>query len=169
EGRAERSLSALRQMLVATAKVIRDGEQREVPAEQLVVGDRVVIETGDRVPADGRLVLVRSLEIDESSLTGESTPVAKSTDAVAPGAPLAERFSMAHMNTVVTRGRGDLVVTSIGGGTEMGRLAGMLASADPGETPLQRQLHLLGHRLALVAGVAVALFLGLNLLRGEPL
>ena len=138
EGRAERSLSALRRMLVATAKAIRDGEQREVPAEQLVVGDRVVVETGDRVPADGRLVLVRSLEIDESSLTGESTPVAKSTDPVAPGAPLAERTSMAHMNTVVTRGRGELVVTATGGSTEMGRLAGMLATADPGETPLQR-------------------------------
>ncbi|MBN2624755.1 MAG: HAD-IC family P-type ATPase, partial [Acidimicrobiales bacterium] len=169
EGKAERSLSALRRMLVATAKVIRDGAQREVPAEQLVVGDRVVVETGDRVPADGRLVVVRSLEIDESSLTGESTPVAKSTDPVAPGTPLAERTSMAHMNTVVTRGRGELVVTATGGGTEMGRLAGMLAAADPGETPLQRQLHVLGQRLALVAGVAVALFLGLNLLRGEPL
>src|SRR5690606_38619977 len=90
-------------------------------------------------------------------------------DPVAPGAPLAERTSMAHMNTVVTRGRGELVVTATGGSTEMGRLAGMLATADPGETPLQRQLHLLGQRLALVAGVAVTLFLGLNLLRGEPL
>lgn len=169
ENRAEQSLAALKRMLVAQAKVVRGGEQVVIPAEELVVGDLVVIETGDRVPADGRLVLARSLEIDESSLTGESTPVAKDVDAVAPSAPLAERSSMAHLNTVVTRGRGELVVTATGAATEMGRLAGMLAAAGAGETPLQIQLHALGRRLAAVAGVAVAAFLALNLLRGEPL
>ncbi|MEZ5183021.1 MAG: HAD-IC family P-type ATPase [Acidimicrobiales bacterium] len=169
ENRAEQSLAALKRMLVATAKAVRGGEQVVVSAEELVVGDLVVVETGDRVPADGRLVAARSLEIDESSLTGESTPVAKDVEPVAADAPLAERSSMAHLNTVVTRGRGELVVTATGPATEMGRLAGMLAAADAGETPLQVQLHALGQRLAAVAGVAVALFLALNLLRGEPL
>jgi Ca2+-transporting ATPase len=157
ESRAESSLAALKKMLVAQAKVRRDGEVREIDATELVPGDVVVIETGDRMPADGDLMLVRSLEIDESTFTGESVPVDK------------ELGDPAYMNTVVTRGRGEMVVTSTGAATEVGKLAGMLAAADPGETPLQKQLHLLGQRLAAVAGVAVAAFLILNLLRGESL
>jgi Ca2+-transporting ATPase len=157
ESRAESSLAALKRMLVTSAKVRRDGEIQVVPADDLVVGDRVVIETGDRVPADGELVEVRSLEVDESAFTGESVPVAK------------ELATTAMMNTVVTRGRGELEVTATGADTEIGHLAGMLSAADPGDTPLQLQLHELGKRLAAVAGVAVAAFLALNLLRGEPL
>ncbi|HEX2575291.1 MAG TPA: HAD-IC family P-type ATPase, partial [Aquihabitans sp.] len=169
ENRAERSLAALQRVLVASAKVRRDGRQQVVPSEELVVGDIVVVDTGDRIPADGRLVEARSLEVDESSLTGESTPVAKATAPSAPDAPLAERTGMTYLNSTVTRGRGELVVTGTGADTEMGRLAAMLAKADPGDTPLQQQLHALGGRLAAVAGVAVTAFLALNLLRGEPL
>lgn len=157
ERRAESSLAALKRMLVTSAKVRRDGEVQVVPADELVVGDLVVVETGDRVPADGTLVEVRSLEVDESAFTGESVPVGK------------EHGDTALMNTVITRGRGELTVTATGAATEIGHLAGMLAAADPGETPLQVQLHELGKRLAAVAGVAVAAFLALNLLRGEPL
>jgi Ca2+-transporting ATPase len=157
ERKAETSLAALKKMLVAHAKVRRDGQVIEIDAPDVVPGDVVIIETGDRIAADGDLIVVRSLEIDESTFTGESVPVVK------------EVGDGSFMNTVVTRGRGELVVTATGPATEVGKLAGMLAAADPGETPLQHQLHVLGQRLAAVAGVAVALYLALNLLRGEPL
>jgi len=169
EHRAERSLDALRQMLVATARVRRDAQVRDVPAESLVPGDVVLLGAGARVPADGRLVVAASLEIDESALTGESTPVAKSADPVAEDVSLADRTSMAHMNTVVTRGRGELVVTATGMSTEMGALAGLLQAAHASTTPLQLQLAVLGRRLALVGGAAVALFFALGLARGESL
>jgi Ca2+-transporting ATPase len=169
EHRAERSMAALRRMLQATAKVRRDASVREIPAEALVPGDVVLLEAGDRVPADGRLVATPSLEIDESTLTGESTPVAKTTDAADTDAPLAERTSMAYMNTVVTRGRGELVVTATGTATEIGGLAGLLQAAPQSPTPLQIQLAALGKRLALVAIAAVAVFFALGLARGEPL
>jgi len=169
EHRAERSLAALRQMLVATAKVRRGGAVLEVPAEDVVPGDVVLLEAGDRVPADGRLVVGASLEIDESALTGESTPVAKSIEPAPPGAPLAERTSMAHMNTVVTRGRGELVVTATGMATEMGALAGLLQAAHTAPTPLQEQLAGLGKRIAAVGVAAVAVFFVLGLARGESL
>ncbi|HEX5615525.1 MAG TPA: cation-translocating P-type ATPase, partial [Acidimicrobiia bacterium] len=169
EHRAERSLTALRRMLVATAKVRRSGAVTEVAADDLVPGDVVLVEAGDRVPADGRIVVAASLEIDESALTGESTPVTKSVDAVSPGAPLAERSSMAHMNTVVTRGRAELLVTATGMATEMGALAGLLQAARSGPTPLQEQLAVLGKRLAAVGAAAVAVFFVLGLARGESL
>ena len=157
EHRAETSLAALRSMLAPTAKVRRDGEVQLVPAESVVVGDVVIVETGDRIPADGTIVDHRSIEVDESALTGESVPVSKEV-----GDP-------AHMNTVATRGRAEMEVTATGANTEMGRLAGMLAAADPGDTPLERQLHELGRRLAAVAGVAVAAFVALSLAQGEDL
>ena len=170
EYRAERSLEALKGMLVATARVRRDGEQLEVPSEELVPGDVVLLEAGDRVPADGRIVLARNVEIDESSLTGESVPTVKDTDCLSrEDVPLAERSCMAFMNTVVTRGRLEMLVTSTGMGTQMGRLAEMLQQADAGRTPLQVQLDALGKRLAVVAGVAVAVFFTLEMLRGQPL
>jgi Ca2+-transporting ATPase len=169
EHRAERSLAALRRMLVATAKVRRGGAVTELPAEELVPGDVVLLEAGDRVPADGRLVVAASLEIDESALTGESTPAAKSAGTAPADAPLAERTSMAHMNTVVTRGRGELVVTATGMATEIGALAELLQAAHTAPTPLQEQLAVLGKRLAAVGAVAVAVFFVLGLARGEPL
>jgi Ca2+-transporting ATPase len=170
EYRAERSLEALMGMLVAQARVRRGGEQVVVAAVDLVPGDVVMLEPGDRVPADGRVVLASSAEIDESSLTGESVPVAKGVGAVAGDVvALADRANMAFMNTVVTRGRVEVVVTGTGMGTQMGRLAQMLVAADAGRTPLQVQLDALGTRLALVAGVAVAVFFALEVLRGESL
>jgi Ca2+-transporting ATPase len=169
EGKAERSLAALRSMLVESAKVRRDGQTRVIPAEDLVVGDVVLVDTGDRIPADGRLVAAPALEVDESSLTGESSPVAKSTDPVAPQASLGDRTDSVFMNTTVTRGRAELEVTATGERTEIGKLAGMLAAADPGETPLQLQLHSLGKRLAAVAAIAVSAYVALELLGGAPL
>jgi Ca2+-transporting ATPase len=166
ENRAERSLAALRQMLVATARARRHGVVTDVPAAELVPGDVVLVEAGDRVPADGRIVAAHSLEVDESSLTGESSPVPKGTAASPADAPLADRAGMAYMNTVVTRGRGEVVVTATGMGTEIGHLAGLLQATVDHRTPLQEQLHVLGKRLAVAAGVAVAAFFALGLLRG---
>ena len=169
EHRAEATLAALKRMLSPEARVRRDGQVQVIPAAGLVPGDVVLLEAGERVPADGRLLVTHSLEIEESSLTGESQPVAKDAMAVvATDAPLAERVNMAYMNTVLTRGRAELLVTATGMATEMGRLTGMLETAEPGPTPLQIQLDGLGHRLAAIAVVVVSLILILGLLRGEP-
>ena len=168
EHRAEATLAALKKMLAPSARVRRDGGVHEVAAATLVPGDLVLLEAGDRIPADGRLLVAHNGEIDESTLTGESQPVAKDAQArVQAVGPLAERLNMAYMNTVVTRGRLELLVTATGMATEMGRLTGML-EVEPGPTPLQVQLDGLGRRLALIAGVVVALILILGLLRGQP-
>ena len=167
EVRAERSLAALKAMLVARARVRRGGEVLEIDAADLVPGDIVLLDAGDRVPADGRVLGGPGMEVDESTLTGESTSVAKTAEALEGDLPLADRRNLVFMNTVVTRGRGELVVTTTAMGTEVGRIAGLLEAADAGDTPLQAQLHALGRRLALVAAVAVAVFAALSLIRGD--
>ncbi|MDQ2693823.1 MAG: HAD-IC family P-type ATPase, partial [Pseudomonadota bacterium] len=170
EQRAEQTLAALKKMLAQQARVRRDGHPHNLPAEQLVPGDVVLLEAGDRVPADGRILAAHRLEIDESALTGESQPVAKAAGFVAgPDTPLAERRNLAFMNTVVTRGRLELLVTATGMATEMGRLARLLEEAEEGPTPLQVQLDQLGKRLAAIAGVVVSLLLVMGLARGAPL
>ena len=170
ERRAEKSLEALREMLVATARVRRSGEVVVVDAADLVPGDVVLLEAGDRVPADGRLTFAAGVEVDESALTGESLPVVKSEAAVAdPECALAERTSMVHMNTALTRGRAEVVVTETGMDTAVGAIAEMLASGDEPPTPLQVQLDTLGKRLAVLGIVAVSLYTGLALARGEAL
>ncbi|HID45523.1 MAG TPA: calcium-translocating P-type ATPase, PMCA-type [Chromatiaceae bacterium] len=169
EYRAERSLAALKKMLAPVAEVRRDGATRMMPAEQLVPGDIVLLDAGDLVPADGRVIVVHNLEVDESSLSGESHTVGKQTVALDhEDAPLAERDNMLYMNTVVTRGRAEMVVTATGMKTEMGRLAGMLAEAEEGPTPLQLQLDELGRRLTIIAGAVVVIMFISGLLRGEP-
>ncbi|HEX5366673.1 MAG TPA: HAD-IC family P-type ATPase, partial [Acidimicrobiales bacterium] len=169
ESRAERSLDALRSMLVIPARVRRDGGVTEIPAEAVVPGDVILLDAGDRVPADARLLVAHGLEVDESSLTGESSPVAKRVGPTPPGSPLADRVGLAHMNTVVTRGRAEAVVTATGAATEIGRVAELIRTTDDPGTPLQRQLAGLGRRLAAVAGVAVIVFLATTAARGEPL
>ncbi len=169
EYRAERAMAALKKMLAPQAEVRRDRRSRMISAEELVPGDMVLLDAGDKIPADGRFVIAHGLEVDESSLTGESTPAGKDTDIRPVDAPLAERGNMGYMNTVVTRGRGELVVTATGMATEMGRLADMLAGAEEAPTPLQIQLDGLGKRLAGIAGVVVTLILLAGMLRGEPL
>ena len=171
ENRAERSLEALRDMLVPTARVRRGGRVRVEDAAALVPGDLVLLEAGDRVPADGRLLVAAAMEVDESALTGESQPVSKDTAAVVatPGqrVPLAERTCMAYLNTTVTRGRAELVVTATGMATEVGAIAGLLQnSADP-PTPLQVQLDAVGKRIALIGGIAVTAYAVLALARGQ--
>lgn len=138
EYRAEQSLAALKGMLPVRARVRRDGEKCDIAVEDLVPGDVALLEAGDRVPADGRLFIAAGLEIDESALTGESQPVGKQTAALEMlEAPLGDRANMAYMNTMVTRGRAELIVTATGADTEMGRLSQELAAATEAPTPLQ--------------------------------
>ncbi|HEX4903322.1 MAG TPA: HAD-IC family P-type ATPase [Acidimicrobiales bacterium] len=168
ENRAEASLDALRRMLVLEVRVRRDGTLRTVPAADLVPGDVVAVEAGDRIPADGRVLEAVRLEVEEAALTGESVPVTKDPAPVGdPEAPVADRTSMVHMQTTVTRGRGELVVTGTGMSTEIGRIAGLLREGAPEKTPLQRQLDQLAHSLAILAGVIVALVFAIGLVRGE--
>jgi Ca2+-transporting ATPase len=170
EARAEQTLAALKRMLAPLTRLRRDGTVEEIPATGLVPGDIVLLEAGDRVPADGRLIVSHNVEIDEANLTGESMPVAKSAAAVMPeDAPLTDRPNVAYMNTVVTRGRAEMLVTDTAMTTEMGRLSGMLAETETAATPLQRQLDGLGRRLTLIAGTVILVIFILGLLRGEPL
>ena len=170
EYRAERSLAALKSMLPTKARVRRDGVSQEVAADDLVPGDVLLLEAGDRVAADGRLLLAAGLEIDESALTGESQAVAKQSDRlVAADAPLGDRLNLAYMNTLLTRGRAELLVTATGADTETGRLSQELAATEELATPLQVQLDRLGKRLGAIALVLVGLLALLQFLRGADL
>ena len=168
EAKAEESVQALAQMMKTVARVRRDGQALEVDAEELVPGDVVLMEAGNRVPADGRVCVAATLEIEEAALTGESLPVAKSTEPV-PGdqVALGDRTCMAYMNTSVTRGRGEMVVTGTGMDTEIGHIANLLATTEADKTPLQKQLDGLSKIIATIAGIALVLVVILGLVRGE--
>jgi P-type Ca2+ transporter type 2C len=167
EGKAASAVAALQKTMIVTARVRRDGQQIELPSQQLVPGDVVSIEAGDIVPADGRLVQAATLEVAESTLTGESLPVSKGIAPVAgPDTPLGERTDMVYMNTSVTRGTGEFVVTSTGMTTEVGHISGLLDTQPQVETPLTRQLDRLSRQILLVAGVALIASMALNLSRG---
>jgi len=168
EGKAAAAVAALQKMMIITAKVRRDGRLSEVPAEDLVPGDVVAIEAGDLVPADGRLLRTATLEIAESALTGESLPVAKGTAAVeAADTPLGDRIGMVYMNTNVTRGAGEFVVTATGMATEVGHISGMLQAGKAAKTPLTRQLDKLTQQILWIAVVALVVSMALNLARGN--
>jgi len=168
ENRAEKSLDALKKMLVIQTRARRNGQLVNLPAGELVPGDVVMIEAGDRVPADGRLLFANSLEIEEAALTGESQPSTKNIDTIDLDAvSLGDRKNMVYMNTTVTRGRGELVVTATGMQTQIGRIAGLLRATETEKTPLQKQLDGLAHSLAkLAAGIVIAVFV-IGLIRGD--
>ncbi|MFZ0162924.1 MAG: HAD-IC family P-type ATPase [Trebonia sp.] len=168
EGKAAAAVAALQKMMIVKAKAMRDGQLQEIPAEQLVPGDIVSIEAGDIVPADGRLLRAATLEIAESSLTGESLPVAKGTESVeGGGTPLGDRSDMVYMNTNVTRGSGEFVVTATGMATEVGHISGMLQAEQAVKTPLTRQLDKLTRQILWIAGAALVVSMVLNLARGD--
>jgi P-type Ca2+ transporter type 2C len=151
EGKAAAAVAALQKMMIVKAKVLRGGELAEVPAEQLVPGDVVSIEAGDLVPADGRLLKAATLEVAESALTGESLPVSKGIDTVTQeDAPLGDRTDMVYMNTNVTRGAGDSVVTTTGMGTEVGHISGLLAQETESASPLTKQLNKLTAQILVI-------------------
>ncbi|WP_295340615.1 cation-translocating P-type ATPase [uncultured Subdoligranulum sp.] len=164
ESKAEEAIEALQTMTAATCKVLRDGRQTVLHSDKLVPGDVVVLEAGDSVPADGRLLESASLKIEEAALTGESVPVTKAVQllGLAPGqqdVPLGDRKNMCYMGSTVVYGRGRAVITATGMQTEMGKIAGALAGTEDEQTPLQRRLDELGRTLSkLVLGICVFIF-----------
>lgn len=147
EGKAERALDAIRQMLSFNAQVLRDGRRREIPAQELVPGDIVFLSSGDKVPADLRLLETRSLRIEEAALTGESVASDKSVEAVSPAAALGDRSCMAYSSTLVIYGQAVGVVVGTGAATEIGRISAMLADVQELATPLLRQMAIFGRWL----------------------
>lgn len=168
EGKAAAAIDALQKMMIVKARVRRDGTLTEVPAEDLVPGDVVQLEAGDVVPADGRLLRAATLEIAESALTGESLPVAKNVEPLERAdADLGDRSDMAYMNTNVTRGTGELLVTATGMNTEVGRISGMLQTEKDEDTPLTRQLAKLTNQILIISGIALLASVLINLARGN--
>lgn len=169
EYRAERAVEALRQMAAPTASALRDGEEVEIPARDLVPGDVVLLRAGDKIPADLRLVEAINLRIEEAALTGESVPVEKDSAPVANGdLAIGDRKSIAYAGTAATYGRGRGVVVATGMHTEFGKIAQMLQTIETGQTPLQENLDKVGHALARAALVVVAVIVAHGLLRGQP-
>lgn len=159
EYRSERALEAMRELTAPTARVMRDGEEVEIPAREVVPGDVLVLEEGDRVPADARLFEVIDLRTEEAALTGESTPVEKSTGILDEGTSTADRRNMIFMGTHLVYGRGRAVVTATGMDTEFGEIAGAVQALEEERTPLQSKLDTLGKRLgAFIMGLVVLIF-----------
>nr|WP_083520818.1 calcium-translocating P-type ATPase, SERCA-type [Alicyclobacillus kakegawensis] len=170
EVRAERSLAALKALTAPNARVRRGGEVVWVPARDLVPGDIVLLEGGDRVPADGRLLVAQALTVEESSLTGESVPVSKQAGVfVDPVSSLGDRKNMVYMGTMVTRGRAEFVVTEIGMATEMGKIADLMQQSEETMTPLQRRLDQLGKVLVWLALGITLLVVAAGVLHGHNL
>jgi P-type Ca2+ transporter type 2C len=168
ESKAEASLAALEKMMKSIARVRRDGQAIEIDSAELVPGDIVLMEAGNRVPADGRLFVAATVEIEEAALTGESVASSKDTDTISnPEAPLGDRHCMAYMNTAVTRGRGEMIVTTTGMGTEMGKIADLLNKTEAEKTPLQKQLDRLTVIIASIAGLAFILMLIIGKAQGQ--
>jgi Ca2+-transporting ATPase len=168
EGKAAAAVAALQKMMIVKAKVRRGGELAEVPAEQLVPGDVVSIEAGDVVPADGRLLKAATLEVAESALTGESMPVSKGIETVTQAdAPLGDRTDMVYMNTNVTRGTGELVVTTTGMSTEVGHISHMLSQESESASPLTKQLNRLTSQILVISGTALVISVAINASRPE--
>ena len=169
EAKAEASLAALASAMKSIARVRRNGQAIEIDAEELVPGDVVLMEAGNRVPADGRLFVTATLEIEEAALTGESVASPKDAETIAKAdAPLGDRHCMAYMNTSVTRGRAEMIVTTTGMGTEMGNIADLLNKTEADKTPLQKQLDKLTVIIASLAGLAFIIMLILGWRNGQP-
>ncbi|MFD5506534.1 cation-translocating P-type ATPase [Streptomyces sp. NPDC127051] len=168
EGKAESAMNALKSMMKATARVRRDGREAEIPAEQLVDGDVVLISAGDQVPADGRLIEASALQIDESALTGESVPAAKETgplqgSRLSPG----DRTNTAFMNTPVTHGSGVMIVTATGADTELGKISGMLSATEKEVPPLTKELDRLTLWITAAAGLTMIVMFALGRQRDQ--
>ncbi|HZK25816.1 MAG TPA: calcium-translocating P-type ATPase, SERCA-type [Oscillospiraceae bacterium] len=169
EYRAEQSLEALRELTAPTAKTLRDGVRYEIPAEELVPGDIVLLEAGDRIPADIRLCEVRQLLVNEASLTGESEPVTKISDPLSEEVTvLGERFNMVFMGTMAVGGHASGVVVATGMATEMGRVAHLIQDAENEDTPLQRRLEQLGRYLVIGCLLICALVVVMGVAQGLP-
>ena len=164
EGKAEDALRAIRQMLSANAMVTRDGKRESIPAEQLVPGDRVLLQSGDKVPADLRLLKVKNLQVQEAALTGESVPVEKAVDLVEENADLGDRHDMAYSGTLVTQGQASGIVVATGVETEIGRISTMVSQVQTLTTPLLRQMDRLARWITFAVLVVAALVFVLGIL-----
>lgn len=172
ESKAEKAIAALQEIAAATSKVLRNGEIVTLPSQELVPGDVVILEAGDAVPADGRIIYSASMKVEEAALTGESVPVSKHAEPLRPengnSVPLGDRKNMAYMGSTVAYGRGRMVVTDTGMGTEMGKIAHALTNAKEEQTPLQIKLGQLSKVLSfLVLGICAVIFL-LDTVRAYP-
>lgn len=165
--KAERSLSDLKKLSSPTAKVLRDGKTTVLASEDITVGDVVLLEAGDRIPADGRLIECASLRTNESALTGESTDVEKSIDPIDGDVPLAERKNMVYSGGFVSYGRGAYIVTDVGMQTEVGKIASLIHNAEARKTPLQITLDQFGKRLSIAILLVSVLVFVLSMLRVE--
>ena len=170
EWRADVALTALRRQAAATARVVREGVEHQIAAFDVVPGDVVVLNAGDRTPADGRLTESKELHVDEASLTGESSAVHKrSEDTVEEDSALGDRTTMVYMGTVITEGRGRCIVTATGSQTEMGKIGTLISDVDEQRTPLERELHQLGNRLVVFVLLLCTVIVGVGLLRGNDI
>ncbi len=169
EYRASRAIAALVEFVPETATALRDGHRADLPARDLVPGDVVLLQSGDKVPADLRLFAVRHLQIEEAALTGESVPVTKETGVMGAGAGLGDRRNLAFSGTMITYGTGTGVVVATGQGTELGRISTLLEEATEVETPLTRQIATFGKVLTLGISLVALLLMGVGLWRGYPL
>ncbi|MBI5935209.1 MAG: cation-translocating P-type ATPase [Chloroflexi bacterium] len=170
EYRAERAIEALREMAAPTAAVMRDGDEVEVPAREVVPGDVILIRAGDKIPADSRLIESVNLQIEEAALTGESVPVEKKVATIEKAdLAIGDRKNMAYAGTAATYGRGRALVTSTGMNTEFGKIATLLQTVESGQTPLQDNLDKVGANLARAAFVIVTLIVAIGLFRGQPI
>ena len=170
EYRAERAIEALRKMAAPTATVLRDGNEMEIPARELVPGDIVLLQTGDRIPADGRLIQAVNLQVEEAALTGESVPVEKNTDTLSDvKLGIGDRKNMTYSGTLVSYGRGKAIIIATGMNTEFGKITGMLQAVQTVKTPLQKNLDRVGKVLAKAALIIVAGIVVLGVFRGQDL
>lgn len=172
ESKAEKAIAALQEIAAATSKVIRDGHQRTIRSEELVVGDIIVLEAGDSVPADARIIECASMKVEEAALTGESVPVTKKADVLfveeGKDVSLGDRKNMLYMGSIVVYGRGKAVVTGAGMDTEMGKIADALTKAQDNATPLQMKLNQLSKVLSVLVLVICVLIFGIDLIRAYP-
>ena len=165
EYRAERALETLKKMLSPTITVLRDGKEVEVPSKELVPGDVMILEAGDKIPADGRLIAVSNLQVDESALTGESTPIEKKLEALPPSTYVADRANMVFSGTIVTYGRGKAIVTETGMSTEFGKIARDVLAIRKEETPLERRMAHVGRWLGILCLSVCFLVVGFGVVR----
>lgn len=169
ESKALKAIDALAKSITTEATVIRDGNKQRITADQLTLGDIVLLQSGDRVPADLRLIQVRELQIDESALTGESVPVIKQTEAIAADTVLADRINMAYSSTLVTYGTATGIVIAIGNETEVGNINKLISSADVLTTPLTKKIgEFSALLLYVIIGLALITFV-VGILRGEKI
>lgn len=170
EAKAEKSLQLLKKMAAPSARVLRDGIIQTVPSREIVPGDVVILEAGNYVPADGRLIESVNLSVSEAALTGESQPVEKSTEAIdEPNLPIGDRTNMVYSGTIVSRGRGRAIVTTTGNETEIGKIAKMLTEMEEEETPLQKNLEKLGKQIGLIILAICAIVFTVGILEGNPI